>query len=69
MMVIYNWIAHSAEEALEAPLAALTLSFFVMMGPMSGFKFADSLRKRIENDIPVIFLTAKGYRKWHTYRV
>jgi DNA-binding response OmpR family regulator len=30
-----------------------------MMGPMSGFKFADKLRKDMKLDIPVIFLTAK----------
>jgi DNA-binding response OmpR family regulator len=30
-----------------------------MMGPMSGFKFADKLRKDLKLDIPVIFLTAK----------
>jgi len=31
----------------------------VMMGPMSGFKFADKLKKEMKLDIPVIFLTAK----------
>jgi DNA-binding response OmpR family regulator len=30
-----------------------------MMGAMSGFKFADKLRKELNIDIPVIFLTAK----------
>ena len=31
----------------------------VMMGPMSGFKLADKLRKEMGNNVPVIFLTAK----------
>jgi DNA-binding response OmpR family regulator len=31
----------------------------VMMGPMSGFKFADKLRKEFNIDVPIIFLTAK----------
>ena len=30
-----------------------------MMGPMSGFKFADKLRKELKIDVPIIFLTAK----------
>jgi DNA-binding response OmpR family regulator len=30
-----------------------------MMGPISGFKFADKLRKELRIEIPVIFLTAK----------
>jgi len=30
-----------------------------MMGPMSGFKFADKLRKELLNNVPIIFLTAK----------
>ncbi len=29
------------------------------MGPMSGFKMADKLRKEMENNVPIIFLTAK----------
>jgi DNA-binding response OmpR family regulator len=31
----------------------------VMMGAMSGFKLADKLRKEMDNNVPVIFLTAK----------
>ncbi len=31
----------------------------VMMGPMSGFKFADNVRKELKIDVPIIFLTAK----------
>jgi two-component system, OmpR family, alkaline phosphatase synthesis response regulator PhoP len=53
-------IAHSAEEALKRSLAEFDLVLLdVMMGPMSGFKFADKLRKELKMDVPVIFLTAK----------
>jgi two-component system, OmpR family, alkaline phosphatase synthesis response regulator PhoP len=53
-------IAHSAEEALNKPLASFDLILLdVMMGTMSGFKLADKLRKEMELDIPIIFLTAK----------
>jgi Response regulators consisting of a CheY-like receiver domain and a winged-helix DNA-binding domain len=56
----YTEIAHSAEEALKRPLGNFDLVLLdVMMGPMSGFKFADKLRKELEIEIPVIFLTAK----------
>jgi len=56
----YTEIAHSAEEALKRPLGGFDLVLLdVMMGPMSGFKFADKLRKELKIDIPVIFLTAK----------
>jgi len=30
-----------------------------MMGPMSGFRFADKLRNDMEINVPIIFLTAK----------
>lgn len=53
-------IAHSAEEALKKPLESYDLILLdVMMGAMSGFKFADKLRKELKLDIPIIFLTAK----------
>jgi DNA-binding response OmpR family regulator len=53
-------VAHSAEEALKKSLADFDLILLdVMMGPMSGFRFADKLRKEMNIDIPVIFLTAK----------
>ena len=56
----YTEIAHSAEEALKRSLAEFDLVLLdVMMGPMSGFKFADKLRKELKMDVPVIFLTAK----------
>lgn len=52
--------ANSAEQALTVlkPEHALIL-LDVMMGGMSGYKMADQLRKS-ENNIPIIFLTAKG---------
>jgi DNA-binding response OmpR family regulator len=53
-------IAHSAEEALKRSVGDFDLLLLdVMMGPMSGFKFADKLRKELKNDVPIIFLTAK----------
>lgn len=53
-------IANSAEDALKKPLENFDLILLdVMMGPMSGFKFADKLRKELHLEIPVIFLTAK----------
>lgn len=53
-------IAHSAEEALKRSLHHFDLLILdVMMGPMSGFKLADKLRKDMDNNVPVIFLTAK----------
>jgi two-component system, OmpR family, alkaline phosphatase synthesis response regulator PhoP len=56
----YTEIAHSAEEALKRSLANFDLILLdVMMGPMSGFKFADKVRKEMNIDIPVIFITAK----------
>ena len=52
--------ASSAEEALEklAPEHSLIL-LDVMMSGMSGFQMAEVLRKEKNNQIPVIFLTAK----------
>lgn len=51
---------HSAEEALKKPLSTYDIVLLdVMMGPMSGFKFADKLRKELKIDVPIIFLTAK----------
>jgi DNA-binding response OmpR family regulator len=53
-------IAHSAEEALKRSLNTYDLLMLdVMMGPMSGFKLADKLRKEMDINVPVIFLTAK----------
>jgi DNA-binding response OmpR family regulator len=51
--------ADSAEQALEILQPAHKLILLdVMMGGMSGFKMAGLLRKQ-ENNIPIIFLTAK----------
>ena len=56
----YTDVAHSAEDAMKKPLENFDLVLLdVMMGPMSGFKFADKLRKELKIEIPVIFLTAK----------
>jgi len=53
-------VAHSAEEALTMPLREYDLLLLdVMMGPISGFKLADKLRKELTNNVPIIFLTAK----------
>lgn len=53
-------IAHSAEDAINRTLNDYDLMILdVMMGPMSGFKLADKLRKEMGNNIPVIFLSAK----------
>jgi len=53
-------VAHSAEDALKKTLTDIDLILLdVMMGQMSGFKFADKLRKELEIDVPIIFLTAK----------
>ncbi len=53
-------IAHSAEDALKLTLSSYDLILLdVMMGPMSGFKLADRMRKEMNLNVPVIFLTAK----------
>jgi DNA-binding response OmpR family regulator len=51
--------AHSAEEALKALTPEYSLILLdVMMGGMSGYKLAETLRRN-KNQIPIIFLTAK----------
>jgi DNA-binding response OmpR family regulator len=53
-------VAHSAEEALSKLPAEFDLILLdVMMGPMSGFRLADHLRKELAITTPIIFLTAK----------
>lgn len=53
-------VTHSAEEALKKSLQDFDLILLdVMMGPMSGFKLADKLRKEMNINTPIIFLTAK----------
>ncbi len=56
----YTEIVHSAEEALKKPIDNFDLILLdVMMGIMSGFRFADKVKKELKIDIPIIFLTAK----------
>lgn len=51
----------SAEEALEILDNHHSLILLdVMMGGMSGFRMAEVLRKEHDNQIPIIFLTAKS---------
>jgi DNA-binding response OmpR family regulator len=53
-------VAHSAEEAAKLNLPEFDLILLdVMMGPLSGFKFADKLRKEQNITVPIIFLTAR----------
>jgi DNA-binding response OmpR family regulator len=53
-------VAHSAEEAIKLPLSSYDLILLdVMMGPMSGCRFADTIRREVNETIPIIFLTAK----------
>jgi len=52
--------AHSAEEAIKRKINTFDLILLdVMMGAMSGFKFADKLRNELKINVPIIFLTAK----------
>ena len=56
----YTEVVHSAEEALERSPGDFDLLLLdVMMGQVSGFKFADMLRKDLKSNVPIIFLTAK----------
>ena len=53
-------VVHSAEDALKLPLISYDLILLdVMMGPMSGFRLADKVRKEMAVNVPIIFLTAK----------
>ena len=53
--------AYSAEEALKKPIMNFDLLILdVMMGHMSGYKLADVIRKDMNNNVPIIFLTAKN---------
>jgi len=52
--------ALSAEEALKKPIEYFDLLILdVMMGQMSGYKLADVIRKEMNINAPIIFLTAK----------
>jgi DNA-binding response OmpR family regulator len=54
-------IANSAEEALTKDLSSFSLILLdVMMGQLSGFKFAEKVRKEFKITIPIIFITAKA---------
>ena len=54
-------IAYSAEEALTKDLKSFSLLLLdVMMEEMSGFNFAKKIRKELNLNIPIIFLTAKN---------
>ncbi len=54
-------IVHSAEEALKKKLEDYDLFLLdVMMGKMSGFGLAQKIRKELEIDTPIIFLTARN---------
>ena len=53
-------IAHSAEEAIKREVHTFDLVLLdVMMGAMSGFRFADKIRNEMKINVPIIFLTAK----------
>ena len=50
----------SAEEAMRKNLASYDLFILdVMMGPMSGFRLAEKIRKELSLTAPIIFLTAR----------
>jgi two-component system, OmpR family, alkaline phosphatase synthesis response regulator PhoP len=52
--------AHSAEEALKKHLYSYDLFILdVMMGPISGFRLAEKIKKEFKITSPIIFLTAK----------
>lgn len=56
----YTEIVHSAEEALKRLPGDFDLVLLdVMMGQISGFRLADMLRKDLNSNLPIIFLTAK----------
>ena len=53
-------IANSAEEALKIlNNNHILILLDVMMDDMSGFQMANKIRKELNNNIPIIFLTAK----------
>lgn len=52
--------AHSAEDALNLELKKFDLIMLdVMMGEMSGYRFASIVRKELQLNVPIIFMTAK----------
>lgn len=53
-------VAYSAEEAIKKDLKTFNLFLLdVMMEKMSGFKFAELIRKDLHLDTPIIFITAR----------
>ena len=53
-------VAYSGEEALNKSIERFDLLLLdVMMGGMSGFKLADTIRKELSLSVPIIFLTAR----------
>lgn len=53
--------AYSAEEALKKDISSFNLIILdVMMGKISGFKLAEKIRKEMNLNIPIIFVTAKN---------
>ena len=52
--------AFSAEEALKKDLSQYNLMILdVMMGKISGFSLAQKIKKEMQLDVPIIFLTAR----------
>ncbi|HBL74483.1 MAG: DNA-binding response regulator [Bacteroidetes bacterium GWF2_42_66] len=53
-------VAHSGEEALKKPLSGFDLILLdVMMSGASGYRVADKIRRELQLNTPIIFLTAK----------
>jgi len=53
-------VAYSGEEALKKPIETFDLILLdVMMGGISGFKTADTIRKQRQLTVPIIFITAR----------
>ena len=54
-------VAYSAEEALQKDLNVYDLFLLdVMMGNLSGFKLAETMRRDMKIKTPIIFITAKN---------
>jgi two-component system, OmpR family, alkaline phosphatase synthesis response regulator PhoP len=53
-------VVHSAEDALQKKLSSYDLFLLdVMMGKISGFGLAQKMRKELDINTPIIFLTAR----------
>lgn len=63
--------ANSAEEAMKMDISSYHLILLdVMMGEISGFKMANILKKDKKTaKVPIIFITAKRYRKRYCDRI